>query len=55
MPRKQKSYKEETTEQTRGRKRYLERIQETKDAEEEIDSFILPSQQIEMFPENDGE
>ena len=53
MTRKQKSYKEEHNEQTRGRKRFLERLQETKDAEEEIDEYVLPQPYVEEFPENE--
>ena len=46
-----KTYKEIENEKTRGRKRYLERVQETEDAEKEIKEFI--PEQLE-FPDNDN-
>jgi hypothetical protein len=49
-----KSYKELENEATRGRKRYLERVQEEAEAEEEIKQFS--PEQLELdFPERDGE
>jgi len=49
-----KSYKEIENEKLRGRKRYLERVQEEKDAEEEIEEFLDPRQMPLPF-ETDGE
>lgn len=48
-----KSYKEIENEKTRGRKRYLERVQEDLEAEEEIEEFLLPKQM--PLPFDDGE
>jgi hypothetical protein len=35
-----KSYKEQKTEAERGKKRYLERLAETRDANKEIEDFV---------------
>jgi hypothetical protein len=40
MTRKQKSYKELETENTRGKKRYLERLVEDEEAAQRIDEFL---------------
>ena len=40
MSRKEKTYKEQETEQRLGRKRYLERIVETEEAEKQIEDFL---------------
>lgn len=53
MTQKKKTYSEVENEKSRGKKRYLERLQEEKDAEEEIDTYVLPPVQQELFPEND--
>lgn len=48
MTRKQKSYKELETENTRGKKRYLERMIENEEADKSIDDFLNhPEQQEE--------
>jgi hypothetical protein len=40
MTRKQKSYKELETENTRGKKRYLERLVEDKEAQQRVEEFL---------------
>jgi len=40
MTRKQKSYKELETENTRGKKRYLERLVEDEEAAQRIEEFL---------------
>ncbi len=40
MVRKQKSYKELETENTRGKKRYLERMIENEEAEKSIEDYL---------------
>ena len=40
MTRKQKSYKEQETENTRGRKRYIERLAEDKEAQQRVEEFL---------------
>ena len=48
MTRKQKSYKELETENTRGKKRYLERIIEDKEADQRLKEFLeYPEQEDE--------
>jgi len=37
---KEKTYKEQKTEATRGKKRFLERLAETRDADKEIDNYL---------------
>ena len=45
LTRKQKSYKELETENTRGRKRYLERLIEDEEAAQRIEDFFTHSEQ----------
>jgi len=40
MTRKQKSYKEMETENTRGKKRYLERLIEDEEAKQRVEEFL---------------
>jgi hypothetical protein len=40
MTRKQKSYKELETENTRGKKRYLERLVEDREAQQRVEDFL---------------
>ena len=40
MTRKQKSYKELETENTRGKKRYIERLVEDKEAQQRLEEFL---------------
>jgi len=40
MVRKQKTYKEQETENTRGKKRYLERLVEDEEAAQRIEDFL---------------
>lgn len=40
MTRKQKSYKEIETENTRGKKRYLERLIEDEEAKQRVEEFL---------------
>jgi hypothetical protein len=47
-----KSFRENNTELKRGRKRFLERVQETKDAEQEIKEFTPVQLELD-FGEND--
>ena len=47
MTRKQKSYKEQETENTRGKKRYLERIVEDKEAQQRLEEFLDHPEQEE--------
>ncbi len=47
-----KTYKELENEKTRGRKRFLERIQETKDAEAEIKEFTYEQEEYPLNEEN---
>ena len=47
MTRKQKSYKELETENTRGKKRYLERLVEDEEAAQRIDEFLDHPEQSE--------
>lgn len=44
-----KTYKELENEKTRGRKRYLERVQETEEAEQQIREFVPDHDE---FPDN---
>lgn len=45
MTRKQKSYKELETENTRGKKRYLERLIEDEEAAQRIEDFFIRPEQ----------
>jgi hypothetical protein len=55
MTRKQKSYKELETENTRGKKRYLERLVEDEEAAQRIDEFLdHPEQQEEPNEEREA-
>lgn len=47
MTRKQKSYKELETENTRGKKRYLERLVEDEEAAQRIEDFFTRPEQEE--------
>lgn len=47
MTRKQKSYKELETENTRGKKRYLERLVEDEEAAQRIEDFFTHPEQEE--------
>lgn len=47
MTRKQKSYKELETENTRGKKRYLERLVEDEEAAQRIEEFLDHADQPE--------
>ena len=49
MTRKQKSYKELETENTRGRKRYLERIIEDEEAARSIEDFLDYPEKEEQY------
>jgi hypothetical protein len=48
-----KTYKEKDTEKTRGKKRFLERVVEEKEADQEIEQFKEehPNRTDELFPE----
>lgn len=48
MTRKQKSYKELETENTRGKKRYLERLIEDEEAAQSIEEFLDHPEQEEI-------
>ena len=49
MTRKQKSYKELETENTRGKKRYIERLIEEEEAKQRVEDFLNhPEQQEEI-------
>ena len=47
MVRKQKTYKEQETENTRGKKRYLERLVEDEEAAQRIEEFLDHADQPE--------
>ena len=47
MTRKQKSYKELETENTRGKKRYIERLVEDKEAQQRLEEFLDHPEQEE--------
>ena len=47
MTRKQKSYKEQETENTRGKKRYIERLVEDKEAQQRLEEFLDHPEQEE--------
>ena len=49
MTRKQKSYKELETENTRGRKRYLERLIEDEEAAKSIEDYLDHPEQEEDY------
>lgn len=53
MTRKQKSYKELETENTRGKKRYLERMIENKEAEKSIEDYLNRPEQEEESNDRD--
>lgn len=46
----QKTYKEKETEKERGKKRYLERVIEEREADDEIDLFRKPDRGLERVP-----
>ena len=53
MTRKQKSYKELETENTRGKKRYIERLIEDEEAAQRIEDFFThPKQEEETKEDN---
>ena len=52
MTRKQKSYKELETENTRGKKRYLERLVEDEEAAQRIEDFLDHPEQNESEHED---
>ena len=52
MTRKQKSYKELETENTRGKKRYIERLIEDEEAAQRIEDFFTHPEQDESEHEN---
>ncbi len=49
MTRKQKSYKELETENTRGKKRYIERLIEDEEAAQRIEDFFTHHEQEEQY------
>ena len=49
MTRKQKSYKELETENTRGKKRYIERLIEDEEAAQRIEDFFTHPEQEEEY------
>ena len=49
MTRKQKSYKELETENTRGKKRYIERLIEDEEAAQRIEDFFTHPEQEEQY------
>ena len=49
MVRKQKSYKELETENTRGKKRYIERLIEDEEAAQRIEDFFTHPEQEEQY------
>ena len=54
MTRKQKSYKELETENTRGKKRYLERLVEDEEAAQRIEDFFTRPEQDDESKEKDN-
>ena len=52
MTRKQKSYKELETENTRGKKRYIERLIEDEEAAQRIEDFFTRPEQDESEHED---
>lgn len=54
MTRKQKSYKELETENTRGKKRYLERLVEDEEAAQRIEDFFTRPEQDDESKEEDN-
>ena len=54
MTRKQKSYKELETENTRGRKRYIERLAEDREAQQRVEEFLDgPEQEESEYEQSD--
>jgi hypothetical protein len=51
MSRKEKTYKEQETEQRLGRKRYIERLVEDKEAAAEIEEFLDHPEQEDDYDE----
>lgn len=49
---KEKSYKEQKTEKERGKKRYIERLVETKEAEQHIQEYLDSPEEEEKENEN---
>jgi len=47
---KDKSFKERETEQTFGRKRYIERLVETEEAQKQIDDYLTHGEEPEDLP-----
>ena len=54
MTRKQKSYKELETENTRGKKRYIERLIEDEEATQRIEDFFTHPEQEEKTKEDNN-
>ena len=54
MTRKQKSYKELETENTRGKKRFLERVIEDEEAAQRIEDFFTHPEQEEETKEDNN-